>query len=111
MFSVFLLFIGYWIESVSNIRVFHGDVQSSLNTILNRQTVDPNDITVNPALPFGDFIVGVRLLFSIFTGEVVTNILQSTSILDDYFILMFIRILFTATGILAIVYVISNRMF
>lgn len=62
----------------------------------------------NPALLFGDFLVGATVLFSVLSGGGVTTILQGVPFFDGNMLLL-VQILYgSACGILW-VYVIANR--
>lgn len=62
----------------------------------------------NPALIFGDFLVGATVLFSVLSGGGVTTILQGVPFFDGN-ILMLVQILYGSSCGILWVYVIANR--
>jgi len=74
LFSICLTFSGYYIDQVFAQNLFNDYTSETLESLITRNNVLDETITIE--LIFGDFIAGVRVIFGIMTGDVMTNIVE-----------------------------------
>jgi hypothetical protein len=105
MFSVALLFTGYYLDVVFQENNFDNATYAALDQIANKNDIDQ---TISAELIFGDFIAGVQVLFGIVTGDTLTaafHLLPNFSAEWD----MLIRLIFTLSSALLWVFVVTGR--
>jgi hypothetical protein len=106
LFSIGLIFSGYYIDQVFGEDLFTDSTSMALEELISNNDMD--DESINVELIFGDFITGVRVLFGIMTGDVLTNAFQSFPNFNyEYSILA--RILFTTSTAFLWINLITGR--
>lgn len=81
---------------------------SSLRTGLSDLQNLNNNTNPNPALLFGDFLVGVKVLFNMFTLGDITNLLTNFPFWNDNMNIL-IQIMYGSACVVLWVYVVANR--
>lgn len=105
LFSVGVLFGGYYIDTALGENLFQGSSYDSLIAIANRNDINES---ISAELIYGDFIAGVRVLFSIMTGETITDAMSSLPHFDASWLLI-LRVLFTLGSSFLWIYLITGR--
>ena len=85
--------------------LFKGSTYDALVTIATRNDINAS---VSSDLIFGDFVSGVRVLFSIMTGGTITDALSGLPHFDFVWILI-VRVLFTLGSSFLWIYLITGR--
>src|SRR3972149_4251323 len=105
LFSISLLFSGYFIDNAYGLNLFSGITFDSLDVIANKQVVD-QEISVD--LIFGDFIAGVRVMFGIITGDTIAQAFTLIPSFDEMWLLL-VRIIFTLSSAMLWIFVVTGR--
>ena len=106
IFSISLLFSGYYLDQVFGLNLFADATSTDLETLIGGNNI--NGETVSAELIFGDFITGVRLLFGIMTGDVITSALHMLPNFNDSYDYL-VRILFTTSTAFLWINIITGR--
>lgn len=106
LFSISLIFSGYYIDQVFAQNLFEDSTSQALEELISNNNVEDEQITIE--LIFGDFIAGVRVVFGIMTGDVLTNAFEGLPNFNyEYSIIT--RILFTTSTAFLWVNLITGR--
>lgn len=106
LFSISLIFSGYYIDQVFGQNLFEDSTSQALEELISNNNVEDEQITIE--LIFGDFIAGVRVVFGIMTGDVLTNAFESLPNFNYEYSLI-ARILFTTSTAFLWVNLITGR--
>lgn len=111
LFSFLLLIIGLWVEDATNHQIFPNRnlIQQRLESQINAQRLDPNNVNAGITYIFGDYLSAARILFGVVTGEAVFFVLQQIPIFANYYVYIIITILYTFSTVMLVVYIIGNR--
>lgn len=105
LFSVSLLFSGYFIDNAYGLNLFTGVTFDALDAIANKQVVD-QEISID--LIFGDFIAGVRVMFGIITGDTIAQAFNLIPSFNEVWLLL-VRIIFTLSSAMLWIFVVTGR--
>lgn len=106
LFSVALIFSGYYIDTIFDEDLFSDFTSNELEALILNNNID--DETVSAELIFGDFISGVRVLFGIVSGDVLSNAFNGMPNFSyEYSILA--RIIFTTSTAFLWINIITGR--
>lgn len=106
LFSISLIFSGYYIDQVYSVNLFNDYTSTQLETLISDNNID--DETVSAELIFGDFVIGAQVLFGIMTGDVLTNAFnQIPTFSYEYSIL--VRLVFTTSTAFLWINIITGR--
>ena len=105
LFSVGLLFSGYFIDQAYGLDLFTGVTYDALDAIANKQVIN-QEISVD--LIFGDFIAGVRVVFGIVTGDTIAQAFSLIPSFDEVWLLL-VRIVFTLSSAMLWVFIVTGR--
>lgn len=106
IFSISLIFSGYYIDQVFGEDLFNDFTSNELENLILNNNIE--DETVSAELIFGDFISGVRVLFGIMTGDVLSNAFNGLPNFSyEYSILA--RLLFTTSTAFLWINIITGR--
>jgi len=106
IFSISLTFSGYYVDQVFGLSLFSGTSSDDLESIITHN--DITDTTISAELIFGDFVTGVRVLFGIMTGQILTDALDSLPSFNDTWFYG-IRIFFTTSTAFLWINLITGR--
>lgn len=118
LFSISLLFSGYYIDLAFGQNLFTSVTVSNSNSTTTKNTFDymkellaKNKIeeTTSTELIFGDFLAASRVIFSIVTGEPVAAAFNMLPNFDEVWMVM-IQIIFTTSSVALWAYLIAGRM-
>jgi len=105
LFSISLLFTGYYLDNVFGQDQFTGATYDALDEIANKNNVNES---ISAELIFGDFIAGVKVLFGIVTGDTLTQAFHLLPNFSSEWDLL-IRLLFTLSSAFLWIYVVTGR--
>lgn len=112
IFSFFTLFFMYYVNTYYNNTAIAANWNLSAVQHLVHLFADLTQLNAgqdpNPALIFGDFLVGSTVLFSVLSGGGVTTIMQGIPFFNND-MLMLVQIIYGSSCGLLWVYVIANR--
>jgi len=106
IFSMSLLFSGYYIDQVFALDLFSDSTSAGLEDLIGRNDISSESISAE--LIFGDFITGVRVIFGILIGQSITNafhLLPNFNIAWDYLV----GILFSVSTLFLWINLITGR--
>ena len=105
MFSIAVLFSGYFIEKAYGLGLFTGITIDSLEQLISKNDIN-QEISVD--LIFGDFIAAVRLIFGIVTGDTIAQALALIPQFDATWRLL-TGLIFSFTSALLWAFVVAGR--
>lgn len=119
IFSLALLFSGYYVDQISGLSLFttvtvtdsNGNTSEQntfdyLGELINQQS--GIDESLLPDLIFGDFVTVARVIFGVITGEPVSAAFGMLPHFDEVWMLM-VRIIFTLASMALWGYIIAGR--
>lgn len=112
MFSVAMLFTGYYLNTIFNNPTLNANTNVSYNALNTLAGTFRLNQGVNTSLIFGDFTAALTVLFDpttgILFGGTITNAFSLIPYVDVS-IQLFIRIIWAATNIFLWIYIVANR--
>ena len=112
LFSFATTFSMYYINTLYNDPTLSSSYQlANVSALAANWTSVQNQYgssNVNAALIFGDFLIGVKVLFSVLSGAGVVSVLQGIPGIDNS-VLLLVQILYGSSSIILWVYVVANR--
>lgn len=105
IFSVSLLFSGYFIDVAYGLDLFGGITFDALDEIASKNVVD-EEISID--LIFGDFVAGVRVVFGIVTGDTIAQAFSLIPSFNETWMLL-VRIIFTLSSSMLWVFIVTGR--
>lgn len=105
LFSVSLLFSGYFIDQAYGLNLFTGITFDSLDDLASKNAVD-EEISID--LVFGDFVAGVRVVFGIVTGDTIAQAFALIPSFNETFMLL-VRIIFSLSSAMLWVFIVTGR--
>lgn len=105
LLSVALLFGGAYFDSVYGLDLFTGTTYDSVDILADSFKVDTD---FSAEMIFGDFIAGLKALFGIVTGEVLSDAFSLFPGFNIYWMLL-IRILFSLASVFLAIYIVTGR--
>ena len=105
MFSIAVLFSGYFIEKAYGLGLFTGITIDSLEQLISKNDIN-QEISVD--LIFGDFIAAARVVFGIVTGDTIAAAFSIIPSFNEVWMLL-VRLLFTFSSALLWAFVVAGR--
>lgn len=106
IFSISLLFSGYYIDQVFALDLFSDATSDRLEELITGN--DLPSTSFNIELIFGDFIKGAQVLFGVMTGDVITSAMHMIPAFNDSWDYA-VRILFTTSTLFLWLNIITGR--
>lgn len=105
MFSIALLFSGYFLDQAYGLSLFTGVTFDALDEIASKNVVN-QEISID--LIFGDFIAGVKVVFGIITGDTIAQAFSLIPNFDETWMLL-VRLAFTLSSAMLWVFIVTGR--
>lgn len=105
IFSVALMFSGYYMDDAFGLNLFSSFTYDALDELVNKNNIDE---TLSADLIFGDFIAGVRVTFGIITGDTINGAMYALPGYNDTWNIL-TRFLFTVSSAALWVYIVVGR--
>lgn len=105
LFSISLLFTGYYLDEVFQQDQFTGASFAALDEIAGKNTVNES---ISSELIFGDFIAGAKVLFGVVTAEPITQAFHLLPGFNAEWDLL-VRLIFSLSSIFLWIYIITGR--
>lgn len=108
IFSVFIMFFGYYTNQVFNNSAIASNssyTYNALHTLASSYTISQG---INTSLIFGDFLAGLTVVFGILTGNTISSALAGAPYISGD-ILLLIQIIFSLSSVALWVFIVAFR--
>lgn len=109
VFSLFVLFFGYYLNTIFQDPVLTANTNITYNALNTLAASFALNQQINTSLIFGDFIAGLTVLFGILTGGPITELMTLGIPFMDGSIQLLFRIVFALSSVLLWIYIVANR--